>query len=146
MKVKANTSARKGLSNWKAPLDVKQPNGNTHSTGGKGCLSTNKKSVPFHIGEWPFSVGAVFIFISVSFLFLGSVRTIALIQGGFFSTAPQRDSRQDNGAKSVTKTCNHIDSCLACPFCHLDTSQLNHMLLIVSVFLDNPSFLLEVSF
>lgn len=55
----------------------------------KAVLSTNKKSVPFHVGEWPFSVGAVFIFISVSFHSSGSIRTIALIQGGFFSMAPK---------------------------------------------------------
>ena len=84
----------------------------------KAVLSTNKKSVPFHVGEWPFSVGAVFIFISVSFHSSDSIHTIALIQGGFFSSAPKTHSGQDNGPKSVAKTCNHIiDSSLACPFC-----------------------------
>lgn len=46
-----------------------------------------------------------------------SICTMALIQGGFFSAARETGSRQDNRAKSVTKTCNHIiDSILPCLF------------------------------
>lgn len=50
MDVKVNTSAIKGLRNWKAPLDVKQPNGNTVQED-KAVLSINKKSIPFHGSE-----------------------------------------------------------------------------------------------
>lgn len=83
-------------------------------------LSTNKKSVPFHASEWPFFRCWGFLYVRVCLdSFFAGVRTIALIQGGFFSAAPKTDSGQDNGAKSVTKTCNHvIDSSRECPFFH----------------------------
>lgn len=67
--------------------------------------------VSFHVNEWPFSGGAFFMSMFVTFFFFPqrtSIRTIALIQGGFFSAVRETGSRLDNRAKSVTKTCNHI--------------------------------------
>lgn len=148
----------KGLSNWKAPLDVKQPNGNTQYRKIRLVLSTNKKSVSFHVSEWPFTGGAFFMFMfgGLFIFFRTSIHTIALIQGGFLSTARKTDSRQDNGAKSVTKTCNHIiDSSLECPFFITpsysmlydweDKSAVIWIMLLVSFFLlDSPIFLQEI--
>lgn len=111
MDAKVNTSAGNGLSPWKAPLDVKQPNGNshthTHGTEGDGCFINQQEVYSFSWHWMAFFSGAFFIFFSPHFFFT-SINTIALIQGGFFSTTPKTYSTLDNGAKSVTKTCNHI--------------------------------------
>lgn len=98
MDVKVNTFAKKRLSNWKAPLDVKQPNGNTHTVqGDKAVLSTNCKSVPFHIREKPLSAAAFFIFFFVSLFFFTVIYTMTLIQGGFLAKLQRETAERTMG-------------------------------------------------